>query len=381
MTIYLDFQATTPLDPRVLQLMLPWYSAAFNPHASENEPGRRAHNAVEQARAQVAALLDAAPEDVVFTSGATEAANVVLRSLMPAGGSLALSAIEHPCVTETAQTLAAVGADVRTAVVDADGILDLDALEAALGDGVDLVSVMGVNNEVGTIQPIQDVFSIARAAGALYHCDAAQAVGRIPLRLGRDFDVATVSAHKVYGPQGIGAIVASADVRARLSPLATGGGQERGLRGGTLPVALAVGMGEAFSLAAAEMEDDARRASRAAELLLARLEQAGVEALVLGSTVDRVPHNLNVSFPGVLAEELLARTPQLALSTGSACSSGALEPSRVLTAMGVDRQIAAGAIRIGFGRTTTMDEVEAAAACLASAVAAARGRSRIGVSE
>lgn len=381
MSVYLDFQATTPLDPRVLECMLPWYSAAYNPHASENLPGRRAHDAVEEARALVGALLGASPDDVVFTSGATEAANGVLRSLVPAGGSLAISAIEHPCVTETAHSLEAAGVDVRTATVDSDGVLDLDALEVAIGDGVDVVSVMAVNNEVGTIQPILDIASVARAAGALYHCDAAQAAGRIPLRLGRDFDVATISAHKVYGPQGIGAIVASTEVRARLSPLMTGGGQERGLRGGTVPVALAVGMGEAFRLAAQEMNDDAKRAAQASDLLLARLAQAGVEPLVLGSMIDRVPHNLNVSFPGIFAEELLARAPELALSTGSACSSGALEPSRVLLAMGVDWQIAAGAVRIGFGRTTTLDEVEIAAACLASAIAAARGKNKIGVSE
>jgi cysteine desulfurase len=371
--IYLDFQASTPVDPAVLDVMLPWLASPANPHANENGPGRRAAQAVENARAQVAALLGADLDDIIFTSGATEAANIVLRSLAGPGSRLIVSAIEHSCVRETAAALADAGVMVEIAPVDSEGLVDLDALGQLLESPAALLSIMAVNNEVGTIQPLIEIASMGREAGALTHSDIAQGAGRIPLRQGRDFDVATLSAHKLYGPQGIGAIAAPAAVRKHLRPIATGGGQQAGLRPGTLPVMLAVGMGEACRLAALRLEEDRAHAEHLAGHFLDRLRISGIEPIVNGSTHARVPHNLNLSFPPISAEEILARTPGLALSTGSACSSGAIEPSRVLSAMGVEPDIANGAIRVGFGRTTTVEMAESAADQIASVVRAAQG--------
>lgn len=366
--IYLDFQASTPLDPRVLDVMLPWLRTPANPHASENAAGRRAAQAIETARAQVGEMIGADPGDVIFTSGATEAANIILKSLALPSTRLIVSAIEHPCVSELATSLSTSGVDVAVAPVDYAGILDLEAFEELLDPAPSVVSIMAVNNEVGTVQPISEIAQLCSHVGAVYHCDAAQAAGRTPLALGADFDVTSLSAHKIYGPQGIGAIIANKDVRKRLRPLAVGGGQELGLRPGTTPVALAVGMGEACRLAKLEMNADRERAKAASSRLLTLLGAAGMEPVILGSTDERVPHNLNLAFPWVMADELLARVPQLALSTGSACSSSAIEPSRVLAAMGVDRKLSECAVRIGFGRTTALEEVEAAAAQLVEAL-------------
>jgi cysteine desulfurase len=351
--VFLDFQATTPLDPRVLDAMMPWLTRPSNPHALENRAGRLAAAAVEEARAGVADLVGAA--------------NIVLRSFGSPGRRIIHSSIEHPCVREAAAELGAAGAVVDVAEVGEDGVVAVETIEGLLETPADIVSVMAVNNEIGTVQPIREIAQLCRETGARMHTDAAQAAGRIALRIGRDFDLATISSHKIYGPQGVGAIVATEAARGRLRPLAFGGGQERGFRPGTVPVALAVGMGEACRLALREREADWSRAAEASNLLLARLGDAGLEFVLHGSSSERVPHNLNLSIPGLSSEDLLARVPGLALSTGSACSAGSLGPSRVLAAIGVEHDLAEGAIRIGFGRTTTLDDVEFAARCLAGA--------------
>jgi len=375
-TIYLDLQASTPLDPRVLEAMLPWLLKPGNPHASENEDGRRAMRAIEHARHQVASTAGAQAQDVIFTSGATEAANLVLRSLIGPGSHLAISSIEHPCVADTAAALEQSGARVTTVPVGEDGLVDTDALERVLDDGPDLVSLMSVNNEVGTIQPIELAAGLCREAGIPLHTDAAQATGRISVTLGSGLSAITLSGHKVHGPQGIGALIADREVRRLLRPLMTGGGQQEGIRPGTMPVALCVGLGEACRLAMAEMDQDRRHVEQLRDRFLARLEQGIGTVQILGSMTDRVPHNLNISIPGVEAEELLARAPGVALSTGSACSSGAMAPSRVLSAMGLDAATIQGAVRIGFGRGTTMEEVEEAARILIQAVHSRSAHSR-----
>jgi cysteine desulfurase len=227
---------------------------------------------------------------------------------------------------------------------------------------------MAVNNEIGTIQPLQDIATLCRSAGALLHSDATQGVGKIPLAAGRDFDLATFSAHKLYGPQGIGAIYASAETRKMLRPLTTGGGQQRRLRPGTVPVALCVGFGEACRLAALEMENERRHCQELATNLLNNLRRRDVSFVVHGSLGQRIAQNLNIGFPGINADELLLAVPDLGLSTGSACASGAIEPSRVLLALGVDEQLIASSIRIGFGRTTTGAEIDHAAEALAAAI-------------
>lgn len=373
-TVYLDHQASTPLDPEVLDAMLPWLRAGGNPHSAEHAAGRAAHAAVEGARAEVADLIGAEPDDVVFTSGATEAVNLVLRGLATSPMRVAVSAIEHSCVIGTAAVLARAGGMVTTVPVDSDGIVDLDALHDALRSS-DLAAVMAVNNEIGTVQPIREAAAIARAAGRPYLCDAAQAAGRIPLdQRGMGIDYLTLSAHKMYGPQGIGAMSASREARRRLDPLVTGGGQQGGLRAGTLPVALCVGFGRASALARSMMRDDARHARKLSDLMLSELER-GIDGVAVNGSLDqRVPQNLNLRFDGLLADDILARLPDVAMSTGSACSSGALGTSHVLKAIGLDDTDASSSIRIGFGRRTTREQVLSASSAIVDTVNALRGR-------
>jgi len=376
--IYLDFQATTPLEPRALEAMLPWLAGcAGNPHASENAAGRAAYDAVEHARTQVAALIGGEPEGIIFTANATEATNIVLRSFARPGEHIAASAIEHACVYATLCALEAAGARVTTVPVDGDGLVNLDALADAIDDGATLVSVMAVNNEVGTIQPTEAITGLCRVASCRFHTDAAQALGRVPLNFTFDgIDFASLSAHKIYGPQGIGAIYAKPELLSALVPIATGGDQERGLRPGTLSVALCVGFGEACAIAAERIEDDCRHAAGLSERFMARLTAEIADVQVNGSLQSRVPHNLNIAFHDIDADELLALVSQLALSTGSACSSGAIAPSRVLMAMGLADDLIAGSIRIGFGRTTTHADVDCAASALADAVSGLRTNGR-----
>lgn len=372
---YLDYQATTPLDERVLEAMLPWLGRPANPHASEHAFGQDAAAAVELARTHVAEAVNGDPKGVVFTASATEAANVVIRSFANGGSRLLISAIEHPCVAETAAACMKEGAaTVATVPVDEDGVVDIDALAELMVD-VDLVSVMAVNNEVGTIQPIEDIGALCVGEGVRLHTDAAQAIGRVRVDMGGGITFATLSSHKIYGPPGIGAICAQPEEMSLLRPLMSGGGQEGGLRPGTLPTPLCVGFGEACALAVREREADAEQAAALARLFLEQLDMAGVSYAVNGSREERVAQNLNVSFLGVEAGELLAQLPTLALSTGSACSSGSIGPSPVLTAMGLDDDRVRSAVRIGFGRETRPSEASDAGATIAATVARLRGQS------
>ena len=362
-TIFLDFQATTPLDPRVLEAMLPWMEGAHNAHAVEHRPGRAAAQAVEDARERVAAVLGCRPSEITFTAGATEASNTVLRGLTVAGDALAISAIEHASVMATADALEAEGRSVRRIRVSEDGVLDLDALEDALTTPTRLVSVMAVNNEIGTVQPLEEAAGLCAEHGAPLHSDVTQAVGRIPVRLGGSpVAYASMSAHKVYGPQGVGALFIGDDAT-QPRPLATGGAQENGLRPGTLPVAGCVGFGVACELAVARRQRDFEHATGLRRTMLEGLSGLGGWQ-VNGSLEERVPHNLSIAFDGVDAELLLESLPALALATGSACSGGALKESETLKAIGLPRSLADGTVRIGFGRTTTDDEVRTAAALI-----------------
>ena len=366
-TIFLDFQATTPLEPAVLEAMLPWMSGAYNAHATEHRIGRMASHAVEEAREKVAALLGCESSEITFTSGATEASNIVLRGLTRSGDGLAISALEHASVMETAYSLEAEGRSVRCLGVSEEGILDLDALQSALASRLALMSLTAVNNEIGTVQPIEEVAGLCTENGVPLHSDMAQAVGRIPLVLrNSSITYASISSHKIYGPQGVGALfVRSGAVMPR--PLATGGGQEKGLRPGTLPVATCVGFGVASDLAITERERDAehtRNLSRAMLDALAELDGWQVN----GSLEERIPHNLSIAFEGVDADVLLASMPELALATGAACSAGALKGSETLRAIGLPDALAGGTVRMGFGRTTTLDEVRTAADLLCERV-------------
>ncbi len=372
--IYLDHHATTPVDPRVLAAMRPWWEENFaNPHSGEHAMGRAAEEAVEEARAQVAALVGADAREVVFTSGATEANNLAIKGLARFHREgerrrVVTLATEHKCVLESVRDLAAEGFDPVILPVRPDGLLDHDALRAALEVPTLLVSIMAVNNETGVVQDLPAIGAIAKEAGAFLHTDAAQAAGRIPLDVEEmRADLLSLSAHKMYGPRGVGALYVRRRPRVRLAPLFSGGGQERGLRSGTLPAPLVVGFGEAARIAAAEGLLDAGRIRGQRAILLERL-RAGIPGLrVNGDWEARVAGNLNLTFPGVSAQALMAAVPGLCLSTGSACSSAEVAPSYVLTAMGLDAAQAGATLRLGLGRFTSPAEADQAARMLCEA--------------
>jgi len=370
--IYLDHHATTPLDPRVLAAMRPWWEDNFaNPHSAEHAMGREAEAAVEAARAHIAALIGAEPREIVLTSGATEANNIAIKGAARFAGNerrrIVTLATEHKCVLESVRDLAAEGFEPVILPVGPDGLLDLAVLEDALRTPTLLVSVMAVNNEIGVIQDLAAIGAMAKAAGAAFHTDAAQAAGRIALDVNViQADLVSLTAHKLYGPKGVGALYVRRRPRMRLAPLFSGGGQERGLRSGTLSPPLVVGFGEAARIAAAEMALDEGRIAGQRQRFLAALGIPGVT--VNGHAERRVAGNLNISFPGgVDAQALMAAAPNLCVSTGSACSSAAIEPSYVLRALGIPEPRARATLRLGFGRFTSPAEADQAAAWLAAA--------------
>ena len=374
--IYLDYQATTPVDPRVLAAMLPWFSERFgNPHSAGHAYGAEAAHAVEAARARIAQSIGAEPAEIVFTSGATESNNLAIKGAArfgrPGRTRIVALATEHKCVLESVGDLAAEGFETVILPVGPSGLVDLDRLDRALDERTLLVSVMAANNEIGVIQDLAAIGRLARAKGVLFHSDAAQAFGKVALDVERmGLDLVSISGHKIYAPKGIGALYVRRRPRVRLSPLFSGGGQERGLRSGTLAPALCVALGEAARLYAEEGEAEAVRLGRLAALLRGRLPGA----LLNGAAAPRLPNSLNLAFPGVLATDLVAALPQLALSTGSACTSADLAPSYVLTAIGCDRARAQSSLRISLGRPTTEAEVVEAAGLIAVTVERLRAR-------
>jgi cysteine desulfurase len=376
--IYLDYQATTPLDPRALSAMRPFLEDRFgNPHSDHHGYGRDAAAAVERARAEIASLIGADPREVVFTSGATESNNLAIKGAARFVGNqrrhIVTVATEHKCVLESVRALEIEGFSNTILPVRSNGLIDLDALDAAIGDDTVLVSVMGVNNEIGVIQPLRDIGQLCRARGALFHTDCAQAVGKIPLDVEEmAIDLMSITAHKMYGPKGIGALYVRRRPRVRLEPLFSGGGQERGIRSGTLPAFLCVGFGAAAAAARQDMSAERERLESLHTRLKARL-LAIPGARLNGDAEQRWPGNLNVAFPGVDSQALLeALVDDIAAATGSACTSAAVEPSYVLQAIGLDNSTAASAIRLGLGRQTTLEEVDAAATRIAEAVDARR---------
>jgi cysteine desulfurase len=371
--IYLDFQATTPLCDAARAAMTPWLGEGFgNPH-SEHRLGWAAYAAVEAARGEIAALIGAQPGEIVFTSGATEASNTALKGVLTAPGQtrrrIVTVATEHSCVLETARWLESLGAPLTVLPVGADGLVDMDAVADAMGEDVALVAVMAVNNEIGVIQPVAEIAALAKACGALVYCDVAQAAGKIPLDVAAlGVDLMGLSAHKLYGPKGIGALWVRPGVR--LTPLLHGGGQEgEGLRSGTLAPALCAGFGAAAREARARLAEDAAHVDALWARALAGL--AAVEHRINGSTVKRWRGNLNVSFPGVDGARLLADVLRtVALSSGSACAAAKGRPSHVLAALGAAPAFAKATLRIGWGRGTTADEIDAAMAAIVAAVRA-----------
>jgi cysteine desulfurase len=374
--VYLDNQATTRCDPRVLEAMLPWFSEQYgNPHSVEHAMGRIAEAAVEAARAQVASLVGADTKELVFTSGATESNNLAIKGAARHARRMGTDrlrvvtvATEHKCVLEAVADLAEEGFEPIVLPVRTDGLLDPEVLREALATPTLLVSVMTVNNETGVIQDIPSLAAIAKEAGALFHSDIAQATGKIPIDLTAwKVDLASVSGHKIYGPKGVGALFVRRRPRTRLAPLFSGGGQERGLRSGTLPTPLIVGLGEACRLAQAEMADEAVRIGTLRDELLDKLTRTIPGLRLNASRTSRIPGNLNFTFPSTPAAQIMERAPDLCVSTGSACSSAEIEPSYVLRAIGLSDDEAARTLRIGIGRFTSPADIEYAAAALAAA--------------
>ncbi|AQQ45873.1 IscS subfamily cysteine desulfurase [Burkholderia cenocepacia] len=361
--IYMDYSATTPVDPRVVAKMVPFLHEQFgNPASRSHAYGWDAEHAVEEARAHVAALLGADPREIVWTSGATEGNNLAIKGAahfyQGKGKHLVTVKTEHKAVLDTCRELERQGFDVTYLDVREDGLLDLDALQQALRADTILVSVMLANNETGVIQPVADIGALCRARGIVFHCDAVQAAGKIPVDVNAlNVDLLTVTAHKVYGPKGIGALYVRRKPRVRLEAQMHGGGHERGMRSGTLPTHQIVGMGEAFRLAKEEMADESRRVGALRDRLLAGLSTLD-EVYVNGDLARRIPHNLNVSFNFVEGESLIMGIKGVAVSSGSACTSASLEPSYVLRALGRSDELAHSSIRFTLGRFTTEAEVD-----------------------
>jgi len=371
--IYLDYGATTPLDPAVDAAMRPWGVERFgNPH-SPHRWGFEANAAVAVARGHVAALLGCSDAAVNFTSGATESVNWALKGVLTAPGQtrrrIVTLATEHSCVLATADYLASIGGAVTVLPVRPDGLVDLAILEGALGDDVALVSAMLVNNEIGVVQPIRAIADLAHSAGALMHCDAAQGFGKLACSVDDlGVDLLSLTAHKLYGPKGVGALYRRAGIA--LTPLLHGGGQEDG-RSGTLAPALCAGLGEAARIAGERMTADAAHATLLRDRLLASLAPC---FRVNGSTTERWPGNLNLSFDGVDGARLLPALRGIAVSSGSACASAGGRASHVLAALGLDAAAARSSLRLGWGRFTTVADIDAAAAELNAVVARLRLR-------
>lgn len=366
--IYLDYQATTPCDPAVVSAMLPYFTTFFgNPHSRNHAFGWEAEQAIEKARAQVAHLIGAQPKEVIFTSGATEANNLAIKGVAHFDKAhkdhIITCVTEHKCVLDTCRHLEQDGFRVTYLPVQKNGLIRLKDLEDAITERTALVSIMAVHNEIGVIQPLAEIGALCHARGVLFHTDAAQAVGKIPLDVvAMHVNLMSISGHKLYGPKGVGALYVGRRPRVRLHAQMHGGGQERGMRSGTLSPALCVGLGEACQIAGATMTTEQTRLQTFKDYMLTELRTHLPEIYLNGDEVQSIPGNLNLSFAHVEGEGLMMGLKDLAVSSGSACTSASLESSYVLRALGVDQTLAHTSLRIGFGRQTTWDEVRHATA-------------------
>uniref|UniRef100_A0A3B1J2L1 Cysteine desulfurase n=1 Tax=Astyanax mexicanus TaxID=7994 RepID=A0A3B1J2L1_ASTMX len=384
--LYMDFQATTPMDPRVLDAMLPYQVNYYgNPHSRTHAYGWESETAMEKARKQVADLIGADPREIVFTSGATESNNMsikgVARFYKARKKHVITTQTEHKCVLDSCRVLESEGFDVTYMPVKSNGLIDLQQLVETIRPDTSLVSVMTVNNEIGVKQPIKEIGTICRSKNVFFHTDAAQAVGKIPINVSElKVDLMSISGHKIYGPKGVGALFVRRRPRVRIEPLQSGGGQERGLRSGTVPTPLAVGLGAACELAQQEMEQvfllggktckakltkqklficyDHARVSMLATRLVQKIMTEIPDVVMNGDPDQRYPGCINLSFAYVEGESLLMALKDVALSSGSACTSASLEPSYVLRAIGTDEDLAHSSIRFGIGRFTTEEEVD-----------------------
>ncbi|KAJ7331876.1 hypothetical protein JRQ81_014056 [Phrynocephalus forsythii] len=362
--LYMDIQATTPMDPRVLDSMLPYLIDLYgNPHSRTHAYGWESESAMEKARQQVASLIGADPREIIFTSGATESNNIAIKGVArfykARKKHIITTQTEHKCVLDSCRALEAEGFRVTYLPVMKNGILNLQELKDAIQPDTSLVSVMTVNNEIGVVQPVEEIGQICSSHKIFFHTDAAQAVGKIPVNVNEmKIDLMSISGHKIYGPKGVGAIYVRRRPRVRIEPIQSGGGQERGLRSGTVPTPLVVGFGAACELAQEEMEYDHKRISLLAERLVTKIMAEIPDVVMNGDPKLRYQGCINLSFAYVEGESLLMALKDVALSSGSACTSASLEPSYVLRAIGTDEDLAHSSIRFGIGRFTTEEEVD-----------------------
>ena len=371
--VYLDYAATTPVDKRVAEKMIPYLTETFgNPASNSHAFGWEAEEAVEKARANIAALINADPKEIVFTSGATESDNLAIKGAAnfykTKGKHLITVKTEHKAVLDTMRELERQGFEVTYLGVQENGLIDLEELKAAIRDDTILISVMWVNNEIGVVQDIPAIGAICRERKIIFHVDAAQACGKVPVDVeAAKIDLLSMSGHKVYGPKGIGALYVRRKPRVRLEAQMHGGGHERGFRSGTLPTHQIVGMGEAFRIAKEELEQDMAHYRKLRDIFLKGIE--GIEEVYINGDLEhRAPNNLNVSFNFVEGESLIMAVKELAVSSGSACTSASLEPSYVLRALGRNDELAHSSLRITFGRMTTEEEVQFAAELIKSKI-------------
>ena len=371
--VYLDYAATTPVDKRVAEKMIPYLTETFgNPASNSHAFGWTAEEAVEKARADIAALINADPKEIVFTSGATESDNLAIKGAAnfykTKGKHLITVKTEHKAVLDTMRELERQGFEVTYLGVQENGLIDLEELKAAIRDDTILISVMWVNNEIGVVQDIPAIGEICRERKIIFHVDAAQARGKVPVDVeAAKVDLLSMSGHKVYGPKGIGALYVRRKPRVRLEAQMHGGGHERGFRSGTLPTHQIVGMGEAFRIAKEELEQDMAHYTKLRDIFLKGIE--GIEEVYINGDLEhRAPNNLNVSFNFVEGESLIMAVKELAVSSGSACTSASLEPSYVLRALGRNDELAHSSLRITFGRMTTEEEVQFAAELIKSKI-------------
>tara|TARA_R110000868_G_scaffold189695_2_gene432983 strand:- start:28658 stop:29869 length:1212 start_codon:yes stop_codon:yes gene_type:complete len=362
--IYLDYQATTPTDPRVVEAMNPyWFDMPGNPHSRTHQFGWDAEVATEKARKQIADVIGADPREIVFTSGATESNNMALKGAAEFYGAKGKHIItvvtEHKCVLDSCRHLAEQGFDITYLPVKSNGLLDLDVLKNAIREDTIIVSVMHANNEIGVIQDIGAIGAICKEHGVKFHTDCAQSFGKLPIDVNEmNIDCMSISSHKVYGPMGMGALYVSRKPRMRVRPIIHGGGQERGMRSGTLPTPLIVGFGEAAEIAAKEMVAENARLLKLRDKIIDTIQAAIPHVFLNGDREQRLAGNLNLSFAYVEGESLMMSIKDLAVSSGSACTSASLEPSYVLRALGLSDDMAHTSIRIGIGRFTTEEEVD-----------------------
>ena len=364
--IYLDYQATTPLDPRVLNKMLPYFGEKFgNPHSRNHSFGWEAEEATEMAREQVAKIINANPKEIVFTSGATESNNLAIKGVADFYGDkkkhIITCVTEHKCVLESCRSLNESGFEITYLPVNQNGLIDLKLLEKNIRDDTLLVSIMAVHNEIGVIQPIKEIGELCRKNQIFFHTDCAQAIGKIKLDVNdMNIDLMSISGHKIYGPKGIGALYVRRKPRIRIKAMMSGGGQERGMRSGTLSPALCIGLGEACKICMNEMDNERKKLEYYRNKFLDGINKACKDVFLNGCDKKRIPGNLNLSFAYVEGESLMMGIKNLSVSSGSACTSSSLEPSYVLRALGVEEELAHTSLRIGFGRFTTEKEVDLA---------------------